>query len=173
MAKSEISKPADTSVSHPRDIFAAMRDEMDRVFARFETDWPPWPGLSASPRWPSAFRRGNGTGLVVPELDVRENTNSIMIEAELPGVDEKDVSVAIANGLLTIKGEKKDQHEEKDEAHYFSERSFGAFERCLRLPDTVDETKVKATFDKGVLRITAAKKPEAVKAERKIEIRQS
>jgi HSP20 family protein len=98
---------------------------------------------------------------------------SIVIEAELPGVEEKDVSVTIANGLLTIKGEKKDQHEEKDETHYFSERSYGAFERCLRLPDTIDETKVNATFDKGVLRITAAKKPEAVKAERKIEISKS
>jgi HSP20 family protein len=173
MAKTDISKPADTSVSRPRDIFAAMRDEMDRVFARFETDWPRWPGLSALPRLPSAFRRGTGAQLIVPELDVRENTNSIVIEAELPGVDEKDVSVTVANGLLTIKGEKKDQHEEKDETHYFSERSFGAFERSLRLPDTIDETKVAATFEKGVLKITAAKKPEAVKAERKIEIRKS
>jgi HSP20 family protein len=109
----------------------------------------------------------------VPELDVRENTNSIVIEAELPGVDEKDVSVTVANGLLTIKGEKKDQHEEKDETHYFSERSFGAFQRSLRLPDTIDETKVSADFDKGVLRITAAKKPEAVKTEHKIEIKKS
>ena len=173
MAKTEVSKPADTSVSRPRDIFAAMRDEMDRVFARFETDWPRWPGLGAWPRLPSAFRRTTGAELLVPDLDVREDTESIVIEAELPGVEEKDVSVTIANGLLTIKGEKKDQHEEKDETHYFSERSFGAFERCLRLPDTIDETKVNATFDKGVLRITAAKRPEAVKAERRIEIRKS
>ena len=173
MAKTEISKPTDTSVSRPRDVFAAMRDEMDRVLERFETDWPHWPRLSAWSRWPSAFRRATGAELVVPELDVRENTKSIVIEAELPGVDEKDVSVTITNGLLTIKGEKKDQHEEKDETHYFSERSFGAFERCLRLPDTIDETKVSADFDKGVLRITAAKKPEAVKAERKIEIKKS
>ncbi len=173
MAKTEISKSADTSVSRPRDVFAAMRDEMDRMFERFETDWPRWPRLSAWPRLPSAFLRSNGAELVVPELDVRENANSLVIEAELPGVEEMDVSVTLANGLLTIKGEKKDQHEEKDEAHYFSERSFGAFERCLRLPDSIDETKVNATFDKGVLRITAAKRPEAVKAERKIEIRKS
>jgi HSP20 family protein len=71
--------------------------------------------------------------------------------SELPGVDEKDVTVTIANGLLTIRGEKKDQHEEKDATHYFSERSFGAFERSLGLPDTIDEAKVEATFDKGVL----------------------
>jgi HSP20 family protein len=96
-----------------------------------------------------------------------------VIEAELPGVEEKDVSVTLANGLLTIKGEKKEQHEEKGETHYLSERSFGMFERSLRLPDTIDETKVEAKFDKGVLKITAAKKPEAVKAERKIEVKKS
>jgi HSP20 family protein len=172
MAKTEISKPADTSVSRPRDVFGAMRDEMDRMFERFETDWPRWPRLGAWPRLPSAFRRA-GTELVVPDLDVRENDKSIVIGAELPGVEEKDVSVTLSNGLLTIKGEKKDQREEKDETHYFSERSFGAFERCLQLPDIIDETKVDATFSKGVLKITAAKKPEAVKSERKIEIKKS
>jgi HSP20 family protein len=108
---------------------------------------------------------------VVPDLDVRENTNTITIEAELPGVDEKNVTVTVANGLLTIKGEKKQEKEEKSENYYLSERSYGAFERSLRLPDTIDEGKVEAKFDKGVLRITAAKKPEAVKAERRIEIK--
>jgi len=173
MARTEIAKSADTSVSRPRDVFAAMRDEMDRVFDRFETDWPRWPRLNEWPRLPSIFRRTTGAELVVPELDVRENTKSIVIEAELPGVEEKDISVTLANGVLTIKGEKKNQHEEKDETHYFSERSFGAFERCLRLPDTIDENKLEAHFDKGVLKITAAKKPEAVKAERRIEIKKS
>ena len=173
MPETEIAKSADTSVSRPRDVFAAMRDEMDRVFERFENDWPQWSRLSAWPRWPSASRRATGAELVVPDLDVREDAKSVVIEAELPGVEEKDMSLTLANGLLTIKGEKKDQREEKDETHYFSERSFGAFERCLQLPDTIDETKVEATFSKGVLKITATKKPEAVRAERKIEIRKS
>jgi HSP20 family protein len=173
MAKTEIAKSPDTSVSRPRDVFAAMRDEMDRVFERFETDWPRWPRLGAWSRWPSAFRRAAGAELVVPEVDIRENAKSVVIEAELPGVEERDVSVTLANGLLTIKGEKKGQQEEKDETHYFSERSFGTFERRLQLPDTIDESKVDATFNKGVLKITGAKKPEAVKAERQIEIRKS
>jgi HSP20 family protein len=173
MAKMEISKPTDTSISRPRDIFAAMRDEMGRAFGRLETDWPRWSTFDAWPRWPGALRPTAGATVVVPELDVRETTKSIVIEAELPGVEEKDVSVTLTNGLLTIKGEKKEQREEKDETHYFSERSFGAFERTLRLPDTIDETKVEAKFDKGVLTITAAKRPEAVKAERKIEIKKS
>ena len=103
-----------------------MRDEMDRML---EHGWP---------RLPSLFHRESTAGIggvTVPDLDVRENTTSITVEAELPGVDEKDVTVTLANGLLTIKGEKKQE--------------------------------------KGVLRITAAKKPEAIKAERKIEIKET
>jgi HSP20 family molecular chaperone IbpA len=98
MAKTEIAKSGETSVTRPRDIFSAMRDEMDRMFERFDSDWP---------RWPSAYRPTGGVAMVVPELDVRENGNAFVIEAELPGVAEKDVTVTLANGLLTIKGEKK------------------------------------------------------------------
>jgi HSP20 family protein len=162
MAKTEITKSPETTPSRPRDIFSAMRDEMDRVFERFEHGWP---------RWPALLRR-EGV-ITVPELDVRENTNSIVVEAELPGVDEKDVTVTLVNGVLTIKGEKKQEKEEKGENYYLAERSFGSFERAIRLPDTVDEAKVEAKFDKGVLKVTAAKKPEAVKAERKIEIKKA
>jgi HSP20 family protein len=162
MAKTEITKPSETTPSRPGDIFSAMRDEMDRVFERFEHGWP---------RWPTLFPRGGA--ITMPELDVRENTNAIVVEAELPGVDEKDVSVTLANGVLTIKGEKKHEKEEKGENYYLSERSFGSFERAIRLPDTVDDAKVEAKFDKGVLKVTAAKKPEAVKAERKIDIKKA
>ena len=165
MAKTEITKSPETSVSRPRDLFTAMRDEMDRVFEQFERGFP---------RWPSVFRRGSGdVAVMVPEFDVRENNNAITIEAELPGVDEKDVSVTMANDILTIKGEKKQQKEEKAENYYLAERSYGSFERSLRLPDTIDETKIEAKFDKGVLKVTAAKKPEAVKAERKIEVKKA
>ena len=94
----------------------------------------------------------------------------ITIEAELPGVGEKDVSVTLANGVLTIKGEKKLNKEEKTENYYLAERGYGAFERSLLLPDSIDEAKVEAKFDKGVLKITATKRPEVVKAQRKIEI---
>ncbi len=72
-----------------------------------------------------------------------------------------------------IKGEKKQAKEEKTENYHIAERSYGAFQRSLRLPDTVDDTKVEAKFDMGVLKVTAAKKPEAVKAERKIEIKKA
>jgi HSP20 family protein len=111
--------------------------------------------------------------MTVPELDVRESADAIVVEAELPGVDEKDVTVTLANGILTIKGEKKHEKEEKAGSYHLTERSFGSFERSIRLPDTVDDAKVEARFDKGVLKVTAAKKPEAVKAERKIEIKKA
>ena len=160
MVKTEITKSPETAPSRSRNIFSAMRDEMDRVFERFEQGWP---------RLPAVFRRD--VSITIPELDVRENTNSIVVEAELPGVDEKDVTVTLANGILTIKGEKKHEKEEKAENYHMTERSFGSFERAIRLPDSVDDVKVEAKFDKGVLKVTAAKKPEAVKAERKIEIK--
>jgi HSP20 family protein len=162
MAKTEITKSPQTTPPGPRDIFSAMRNEMDRVFQRFEHGWPRWPTLL----------RGEGA-IAVPELDVRESTSAIVVEAELPGVDEKDVSVTLANGVLTIKGEKKHEKEEKGENYHLTERSFGSFERSIRLPDTIDEGRVEAKFDKGVLKVTAAKKPEAVKAERKIEIKKA
>ena len=163
MAKTEIARPTDTAVARPRDIFSAMRGEMDRMFERFEHGFP---------RFPHLFRADHAS-VMVPELDVRENATAITVEAELPGVEEKDISVTLSNGILSIKGEKKQDKEEKTENYYLAERSYGAFERSLQLPDSVDETKVDAKFDKGVLKITATKKPEAVKAQRKIEIKKA
>src|SRR5262245_18868142 len=164
MAKTDLSKSSQTGMSRPRDVFSTMREEMDRMFERFEHGFP---------RWPALFRHGHVDGLVNPELDVRESAASIIVEAELPGVEEKDISVTLANGVLTIKGEKKQAKDEKGENFYVSERSYGSFERSLCLPDSVDETKVDAKFENGVLKVTAAKKPEAVKAERKIAIKSS
>lgn len=161
MPKTEIAKPTDTAVARPRDIFSAMRGEMDRMFERFEHGFP---------RFPHLFRADHAS-VMAPELDVRESATAITVEAELPGVEEKDISVTLSNGILSIKGEKKQDKEEKSENYYIAERSYGAFERSLQLPDSVDETKVDAKFDKGVLKITATKKPEAVKAQRRIEIK--
>ena len=159
-----ITKPSSAPATRPRDPFEAMRQEMERVFERFESGWP---------RWPSVFRREGGASLMAPDLDVHESADSITIEADLPGVEEKDVTVTLANGVLTIKGEKKQEREEQKENYYLAERSFGSFERSLSLPDTIDDGKVEARFEKGVLKITAAKKPEAVKAARKIEIKKT
>jgi HSP20 family protein len=144
----------------PRDILPAMWYEMDRLFDPFER---------AVPRWPTFFReRGDG---VVLELDVAEHIDCITIEAELPGVDKADVVITLANGMLSIKGEKKRRKEEKDENCYIAERTYGFFERTLRLPDTVDYAKAEAKFADGVLKVTVPKRPEAIDVDRKVEIK--
>lgn len=110
----------------------------------------------------------------VPPVDIYQNGDQeLVLKAELPDMAREDIDITVENGVLTIKGEKKQEKEEKAENYYMAERSFGSFARSIRLPDTVDETKVEAKFDKGVLKIVAAKKPEAVKAERKIEIKKT
>lgn len=164
MANTELTKGSGGQGQRPVDIFSTMRNELDRMFERFEHGWP---------RWPTTFGRGFDRDVMIPELDVHDNGKQLTIECELPGVSDKDVTVSLANGLLTIKGEKRSGHEEKKDSYYLAERSYGAFERSLRLPDTIDDAKLEAKFDKGVLRIIAQKKPEAVKAEKKIEIKTS
>lgn len=164
MADTDITKGGGAPAARrPTDIFSQMRDEMDRVLERFEHGWP---------RWPGALRLDAARGMMIPELDVHDDARQLTIEAELPGVDEKDVTVTLANGVLTIKGEKKSEREEKKDGNvYLSERSYGAFERTLRMPDTIDENKLEAKFEKGVLKIVAQKRAEAVKAEKRIEIK--
>lgn len=162
MANQDITRAKDTApASRATDPFEVMRDEMNRLFDRFDRGWP---GLQ------QLFARG-GEDTMRVGLDVRDEGKSIVIEAELPGVDEKDVKVTFSNGILSVSGEKKQEREEKKDNYYLSERSFGSFSRAIRLPDTVDDAKIEAHFEKGVLKITAAKKPEAVKAERQIEIK--
>jgi HSP20 family protein len=164
MSTREVVKNGGSATQRPLDFMHAIRDEMDRVFERFEHGWS---------RWPTALARGFRGGMFVPEVDVRDNGKQLMIDVDLPGVDEQDVSVTFANGLLTVKGEKKTEREETKDNYYTAERSCGAFERSLELPDTIDESKIEARFDKGVLKIVAQKKPEAAKAERRIEIKKS
>ena len=108
--------------------------------------------------------------MVVPSMNVKDTDTAVVIEAELPGVEEKDVSVTVSDGVLTLKGEKRQEKEVKGESHYLMERSYGSFMRSLRLPETVDESKIEATFEKGVLRITASKRPGTAKIEKRISI---
>ncbi len=107
----------------------------------------------------------------IPAVDVTETDKAFEITAELPGMDEKNVEVKTANGGLTIKGEKKDEREEKKKDYYLSERRYGSFERYFTLPEGVDADKIEANFKKGVLIVTLPKKPEAQKAAKKIEVK--
>jgi HSP20 family protein len=106
-----------------------------------------------------------------PAVDIAETDKGYEITAELPGLDEKNIEVKLANGSLTIKGEKQEEKEEKEKGYYLHERHFGAFERCFRMPEGVDGDKIEATFKKGVLTVTLPKTPEAQKAEKKITVK--
>jgi HSP20 family protein len=106
-------------------------------------------------------------------VDISETDNAVQITAELPGMEDKDISVSLdsSNNVLTISGEKK-QEEEKKEAHcYRTERSYGSFYRSIPLPARVEGGKVNASFKKGVLSVVLPKLPEEKGGQKKISIR--
>jgi HSP20 family protein len=137
--------------------FTSLRRDMDRLFEDFSRDFGWGPPAAA------------GTGKA-PRVDVSETDAEIRIEAELPGVDEKDVEVVLSNGHLTIKGEKKQEKEEKKKDYHLVERSYGSFARTIGLPFQADPGQVKASFAKGVLTVTVPKPPEVKAKEKKIPI---
>lgn len=97
----------------------------------------------------------------IPAVDIYEDQHNLMLTAELPGVEDKDLDIRVENGVLTISGERKIEHEENQENFHRMERSFGRFTRSFTLPPTVNTDNVKANFDNGVLKITLAKREEA------------
>jgi len=107
----------------------------------------------------------------MPAVDVSETDKAYEITAELPGMDEKNVEVKVANGVLSIKGEKQEEKEEKKKDYYKRERNFGSFERSFQVPDGVDTDRIEASFKKGVLLVTLPKSAEAQKAEKKIAVK--
>ncbi len=146
------------------DPFQAFRGEMDRLFDDFLGGLPTLSNLRQT--FPAAQ-------VLTPALDVKETEKELVVKADLPGIDEKDVYLTIQDGILTMRGEKKGERKDERENYYLVERSYGSFERSIRLPETIDEDKVEAHFDKGVLTVTLPKRPEMVKAQKKIEIKSS
>jgi HSP20 family protein len=106
-----------------------------------------------------------------PVVDVAETEKEMVITAEMPGLDEKDFEITVSGDLLTIKGEKKIEHEQKNGNGYHRERRYGAFSRSLRLPFDVKDEQVDATYQKGVLTIHVPKPADAQKAVRQIEVK--
>lgn len=106
----------------------------------------------------------------MPRFDVAETEDAVVVEAELPGMTEKDVQVTLQDNVLTIKGEKKKEEETKKKNVYIAERSYGSFQRSLRLGPDLDTDKVQAGFKKGVLTITVPKTEPAKSQSRTIDI---
>jgi len=115
---------------------------------------------------PTAFG-GSGNW---PSVDVRETDKGLEVTAEIPGVEEKDIDVTLANGILTIRGEKKFERDQKESGYHLMERSYGSFSRSLPLPFDVDEKAVTAAFDKGVLKVSLPKSPQAESKVRRIAV---
>lgn len=135
------------------DPFHSMQREMNRMFGDMcrGFDMP-------------AMKAGNGDfGTFMPSVDISETDKEILVTAELPGMDEKDVDVTFADGVLTIEGERKAETEEKDEEkrYYLRECTYGSFRRALPLGDRVEEGKIKAKFLNGKLMVTLPKTKEA------------
>ncbi len=154
-------------VTHP---LVTLREQMDRLFDEFTRDWR-LPSLSRELFEWEPFRTPLwARGAVDVRFDLSETDDAIEITAELPGIDEKDVELVLSENVLTMKGEKRAETEEKEKDYYLSERRYGSFQRSMRLPDTVDPNKIKATFDKGVLTVTMPKRTEAKRKKKRIAI---
>src|SRR5947209_20286198 len=110
------------------------------------------------------------TSTFAPPVDVYEDEHNVTLKIEVPGIDEKDIDVQIENNKLTVHGERKFEKEEKEENFRRVERQYGSFTRLFTLPNTVDPEQVSATYDKGVLKITLAKKAEAKPKQIKVNV---
>ena len=110
------------------------------------------------------------TSAFAPPVDVYEDEHNITLKIEVPGIDEKDIDVRIENNTLTVHGERKFEKEEKEENFRRVERQYGSFTRSFTLPSTVDPEKVSAAYDKGILKISLAKKAEAKPKQIKINV---
>jgi HSP20 family protein len=106
----------------------------------------------------------------LPALELAETENDYVVKAEVPGMDPKDVDISLSDGLLTIKGEKKQEREEKEADYHLIERSYGAFTRSIQIPRPVQGEKITASHKHGVLKIVLPKSEEAKKKEIKIKV---
>ncbi|MBN2010752.1 Hsp20/alpha crystallin family protein [candidate division KSB1 bacterium] len=137
--------------------FQAIQREMNRLFDNFFND------TRMSPF------RSNEIG-TFPQINIREDDKTITVEAEVPGMDEKDIHISLSNNVLSLHGEKKQVKEDRKGQYYHMERSYGSFQRAIPLQCEVDDTKVEASFKKGVLKVVLPKTPEAQRKTKRIPI---
>ena len=136
-------KPAGRDDDHP---FYSLQNQMNSLFDDF------FSGFDVAPR-----SLAGGFGAFVPSVDIKESDKDFTIYVELPGVDEKDVEVTVAGDSVTIKGEKKEEKEDKGKNYYYMERSYGSFHRTIPLTAQTDASKATASFKNGVLSVAVPK----------------
>jgi HSP20 family protein len=130
--------------------FSIMQDRVNRINR-----------LSREAYGPEVPEEALTTTSFAPPVDTYEDEHNVVLKLEVPGIDEKDIDVRIDNNTLTVHGERKIEKEEKEENFRRVERQYGSFTRSFTLPSSVDPGQVSADFNKGVLKITLAKKAEA------------
>jgi HSP20 family protein len=141
--------------------FYPLQREMNRLFDDFFSGFEPTPFRGFEDRW----------GGFSPSVDVKETEKEIVVKAELPGIEEKDMEVSVTDDALTIRGEKKEEKEEKGKGYYHIERSYGSFHREISLPAGVDADNVHAGFKNGVLTVKIPKKESAADKRKKVTIK--
>ena len=149
----------------PVDPFRSLRTEMERMLDRFGL-----PSLRRFADFDVNFRPSPAAAVGVPAVDVTEDEKAFHISAELPGLSEKDVELALNEDVLTLKGHKSQESERKESNYHVTERSYGSFQRSFTLPPTVDREKISAAFNKGILTITLPKSAAAQTQQKKIDI---
>ncbi len=141
--------------------FYSLQKEINRIFDNFFNELTP-----------SRFF-GDSFGSFVPSVDVKEKDDEFVVTVELPGMDAKDVDISISDDILTLRGEKKEEKEEKEGNYYRRECSYGSFHRDIPLPAEVEPDKVEAEFKRGVLTVHLPKKPESQRKAKKIQVKTS
>ena len=170
--KEEEEQAKDLPVRRPSSDFygplTSLHDEVDRLFndAFRRFGMPSFFRDEYFPRWSQPA----SPSIMRPNVDISSGKNEYLITVEVPGIDEKDIKLELSNNTLTVKGEKKQEQEEKDRDHYRIERSYGSFQRVLSPPEDADQNGVTAKFKKGVLTVKLPRKPEAKKDVKLIDI---
>jgi len=141
----------------PRGDLLSIREEMNRLFDDFFSGWP-------------EKRRGLLEGEWAPSIDIAETEEELVVTAELPGVKQEEVDITIADDVLTLKGEKKEEKEVKEKNYHRIERNYGSFQRSISLPTSVQADKAKATYKDGILTINVPKVEEAKPKQIKISV---
>jgi HSP20 family protein len=134
---------------------SSLRREMDRLWENFFGERP------LTRMWEREW---------APSLDISETKDNFVVKAEVPGIDAKDIDISLTGDVLTIKGEKKQEREEKEEDYHLVERSYGSFYRSVRLPAEVESNKIKASYKNGILNITLPKSEKVKAKEVKIKV---
>jgi HSP20 family protein len=140
------------------DPFMSLHRQMNRLFDDVFRE--------STGQTPSTQGQGGEGVMMSPQMDVSETDRELKICAELPGVSEKDIDIRLEDDVLVIRGEKKFERKDEKENYHFVERSYGTFQRALRLPGSVDPEQVKASFENGVLTVTVPKSEQQERSRR-------